>query len=65
MIARYTPAVKRKAKDRDKPLVQVTYIPGRLAYLISEGPQQSEIRWVHNGNTHFICNEFIEKVKPP
>lgn len=65
MIARYIPVPKpepRKAKDRGKPLVRVTYIPDRQAYLIEEGPEQSEIRWTHNGNTVIICNEFIERI---
>ena len=66
MIPRYTPAPKpepsRRAKDKGRPLVRVTYVPDYVAYLIEEGPQQSEIRWVHNGNVNIICNEFIVKL---
>lgn len=65
MIPRYTPVPKptpTKAKDKGKPLVRVSYVPDRVAYLIEEGPQQSEIRWQHNGNTSIICNEFIVKI---
>jgi predicted secreted protein len=40
----------------DKPLVRVAYIPGRTAYLIAEGPDQSELQWTHNGNIIFISN---------
>jgi hypothetical protein len=66
VIARYIPAPKpappTKARDRGKPLVRVKYVPDRLAYLITEGPEQSELRWVHNGNTFIISNENIEKM---
>lgn len=64
-MERYQPKLKplpRKAKGNGKPLVRVTYIPDQMAYLLTEGPQQSEIRWVHNGNTNIICNEFIVKL---
>ena len=66
MIARYVPATKpapTKARDRGKPLVRVKYVPGKLAYLIAEGPEQSELRWQHNGNTFIVSNENIEKLE--
>jgi hypothetical protein len=65
MIARYVPTPKpepRKVKGAGKPLVRVTYIPDQTAYLMVEGPEQSEIRWTHNGNTVIICNEFLERL---
>jgi hypothetical protein len=60
MIPRYKPKSKRKGKN-EKPIIQVTYWPGREFYLLHEGPDQSEIRWIQGGKTIIICNEFIVK----
>ena len=64
MITRYQPKPKprRHANTRDKPLVRVTYIPGKEAYLIQEGPQQSEVRWAISGAYEIISNKFIERI---
>lgn len=56
------PVARRRADTHGKPLVRVTYIPDKKAYLLNEGPEQSEIRWVHNGNTLIVCNEHIERI---
>ena len=66
MIERYKPPEKkpasRKGDMKGKPLVRITYMPKHKAYLINEGPEQSEIRWVHNGNTLIVSNENIERI---
>lgn len=64
MIERYRPKPKprRRADTREKPLVRVTYVPGKEAYLVQEGPQQSEIRWAVSGAYEIISNEFIERI---
>lgn len=61
MITRYIP-IPRKVRDRGLPVVRVKYIPDQLAYLIQAGPDQSEIRWKHNGRTVIVSNTDIERV---
>ena len=61
MIARYIPT-PRKLRDQGLPVVRVTYIKDQLAYLVHEGPDQSEIRWKHNGRTVIVSNTDIERV---
>lgn len=56
------PKARVRADTKGKPLVRISYVPGKRAYLLAEGPQQSEIRWVHNGNTLIVCNEHIERI---
>ena len=67
MVERYKPKEKppvKAASKHQKPLVRVDYVPDRIAELIQEGPDQSEIRWKHNGNYAIATNNHIKRIEP-
>jgi hypothetical protein len=54
-----TKVIRTSRSMLGKERIRVIGIEGE-AYLIAQGPDQSEIRWVHNGNQVVIPNDWIE-----
>lgn len=46
-----------------KTRVRCTYMPGRLGYIIEEGPEQTEVRWDDGFPEICIINRFLKEVK--
>jgi hypothetical protein len=63
MIARLKPEIKPKppVSKPTRQRVRVSYITDQEAFLVQEGPEQSEVQWP-NGNRTIVSNEHIEKL---
>ena len=50
---------KRSKSTINKVRVVVTYAPGKVAYMVTEGKQVSVILWQYNGLEQCLSNRFI------